>query len=285
MVNAVRRAASSIAPPRARPSGRAVVRGLAAALAAAVLAGIAAAPASAHTPMGAPAGKPDGGSGTSAADSPDAAYYRSRVTAIQPNIPGLDVQVGSDGQLTLSNHTDQTVVVLGYGGEDYLRIGPAGAEENTASLTSAINSGPDPAAMPKAALGGHQQPATWVSRSKQPTYTWHDYRVLWTNKQRPPIVEAAPHSQNKVFSWAVQMRVGTQQVLVLGEVRWIGQPWLNTWQTAALVVLVLLLLVAVAATWLRRRRRNHGRRADHGGAGRHMPLERPRAQVPTMRVN
>lgn len=196
--------------------------------------------------------------------SPDAAYYRSTVSAIQPAVPGLEVSVGAkDGLVMLVNHTGKTVTVVGYGNEDYLRISPSGVEENTNSLTSAINASQSLDKLPASSAAGlTQQPAHWVSRSDQPTASWRDYRVLWTNKQRPPIVADDPHHPHEVFAWAVQLRIGSQPVLVLGDVRWIGTPWLSTLQLVLLGVAVIALLVALQVLikrrgwprWLGRRR-------------------------------
>jgi hypothetical protein len=212
--------------------------------------------------------------------SPDAAYYESSVTAIQPAVPGLELRVRSeDGHLTLVNHTGKTVTVVGYGGEDYLRIAPNGAEENSNSLTSAINASPSLDKLSSAgAATSAAQPPKWVKRGEQPTTTWRDYRVLWTNKQRPPIVETAPHSEHKVFSWAVQLKVGSQPVLVLGDVRWTGAPWETTTQLVLIAVVLAAILLAVWVFLRRRGIRSAGRRG-----ARQTPVKQVRTPLPSMR--
>lgn len=222
--------------------------------------------------------------------SPDAKYYQSSVTDIQPNVPGLEVKVRSaDGQLTLVNHTGKTVTVVGLAGEDYLRVTPNGAEENSSSLTAAINkAGPGNGATPEQLAGaaaGAGQAATWVKRGDQPTITWKDYRVMWTNKQRPPIVVSDPHSSHKVFSWAVNLKVGSQPVLVLGEVTWTGTPWVSTLQLVLIGVAVIL--VALAGWVLMQRRRSSRNRRNRGRGSRSGRQSQDdyeqRAPVPSMR--
>jgi hypothetical protein len=199
--------------------------------------------------------------------SPDAGYFVSSVTQVRPAVPGLQVSVDAQGRISVVNHTTQTVVVIGYAGEDYLRIGPSGAEENTASLSSAINSrqGKDP--LPPQAGGGATKQATahWVKRTDQPSFSWRDYRALWTSQQRPPIVLEDPHGVHTVSSWALNLRVGTTPVLVLGQVQWTGIPWVDPGWVAALCLLLALILVAVLIVFLRRRRRNRPRTGPDAG--------------------
>lgn len=215
--------------------------------------------------------------------SPDARYYESAVTQIQPAVPGLEVKVRSeDNQLTLTNNTGKTVTVIGLAGEDYLRIGPNGAEENTASLTATINASAagDKSALASAAAAA-QQPPKWVKRSAQPTMTWRDHRVLWTNEQRPPIVIADPHSEHKVFSWAVNLKVDSQPVLVLGEVTWTGTPRLTTTQS---VLVGIALLVILVGSWVFFRRQRQNRTRGRGRARRLAGNpEQQGTHVPSMR--
>jgi hypothetical protein len=226
--------------------------------------------------------------------SPDAQYYQSSVTQIQPAVPGLEVKVrSSDGQLTLINHTGKTVTVVGLSGEDYLRVTPNGAEENTSSLTSAINAkagnGGASTDQLAGAAAGAGAAANWVKRGDQPTTTWKDYRVLWTNKQRPPIVASDPHSAHKVFSWAVNLKVGSQPVLVLGDVMWTGTPWVTTTQLVFLGVVVIALALGGWFLLQRRRaarnRRSRGRgsRGNRGGRQAYDDYDEQRAPVPSMR--
>ena len=239
---------------------RGPIRGVLAVIAGLLLVGSGTAPATASAP-------------DLAGSSPDAEHYVSAVTQIRPAVPGLAVRVDARGRISLVNHSDQTVVVIGYAGEDYLRIGPSGAQENTASLSSAINArqGTDTLPPPAKVQGGagDRRPANWVTRADQPSYSWRDYRVLWTGQQRPPIVLEDPHGRHTVSSWALQLRVGTTLVLVLGEVRWTGTPWLDPGWTLALSTLLALVLAAVLIVFLRRRgrrgRRNRPRTGPEAG--------------------
>ena len=155
---------------------------------------------------------------------PDSSYYRSTITAIQPPVPGLALAVTrADGSLTLTNHTDKPVVVIGYAGEPYLRITPAGFDENVASLSLWLNG-----RLPQPPAKASQQVPRWRHVSDQPTFTWHDYRTHWMGQQRPPVVAADPHHPHKVFDWTVPLTVGGERVTVKGSLNWTGLVGLST---------------------------------------------------------
>ena len=61
-----------------------------------------------------------------------ASNYRSRVLRIAPAVPGPEVRtIDAGARFELVNHTGHDVIVLGYQGEPYLRIG-TGPPEATA---------------------------------------------------------------------------------------------------------------------------------------------------------
>jgi len=66
--------------------------------------------------------------------------FHSKVVAVRPEVPGLDVRVvGGDDRLRLENRSATEVVVLGYDGEPYLRIGRNAAFHNLRSPASYLN--------------------------------------------------------------------------------------------------------------------------------------------------
>ena len=113
----------------------------------------------------------------------------SRITA-GPGIPGVTWTVHTGGLLVeVENRTDAVLVVEGYDGEPYLRIGPDGVEQNRRSPATYLNDerfgdvAVPPAADPTA-------PPEWVRVSDQPRALWHDHRTHWMSPQPPPFVEA-----------------------------------------------------------------------------------------------
>jgi hypothetical protein len=171
---------------------------------------------------------------------PDASYYRSTITAIEPSIPGLVLAVTKAGEsITLANHTGKTVVVIGYAGEDYLRITTAGVEENVASLSSSLNGSLIIEGLPQKQEQPNQQHPKWRHVSDQPTFTWHDHRIHWMAQQRPAVVVADPHHAHKVFDWKIPLTVNGEPVTVNGQLDWQGTPGLST---------LVVVLIAIGGT-------------------------------------
>jgi len=171
---------------------------------------------------------------------PDSTYYRSVITAIEPPVPGLVLAVTKAGEsVTLTNHTGETVVVIGYAGEDYLRITPAGVDENIASLSSSLNGSLIIEGLPQKQEQPNQQRPKWRHVSDHPAFTWHDHRIHWMASQRPPVVAADPHHAHKVFAWKIPLTVNAEPVTVHGELDWKGLPGLTTF---------VIVLIALAGT-------------------------------------
>ena len=175
---------------------------------------------------------------------PDSSYYRSAITAIEPPTPGLVLTVTKAGEsLTLTNHTGKTIVVIGYAGEDYLRITSTGVDENIASLSSSLNGSLIIEGLPQKQEQPNQQGTKWRHVSDQPAFTWHDHRIHWMALQRPAAVAADPHHAHKVFDWKIPLTVNGAPVTVNGELDWKGIPGLSTF----VIVLIALAITAGVA--------------------------------------
>jgi hypothetical protein len=191
---------------------------------------------------------PAGAHGTSL---PDSKYYRSEVTSVAPAVPGLNISLTQGGEsVILTNHTGQTVEVLGYSGEDYLRIGPSGVDENTNSLSAFLNGSLVIQGLPQQL--GSQKPPAWKRVSGQPTFTWHDHRVQWMAQQRPPAVAADTSVAHKVFDWAIELKVGGKPVVVHGTLTWLGKPGPSRLAYVVLAFGALLAGALVLIVWRER---------------------------------
>ncbi len=195
----------------------------------------------------------------------------SRVT-VDPGLPGVHWKVYTGGLLIeVVNEGDDVLVVEGYEGEPYLRIGPDGVERNRRSPTTYLNddrvgqriSERSDVAMPMVADAS--APAQWIHISDEPRMTWHDHRVHWMSPEPPDFVDAGPlarvmmrvnlvgvigHAGEDagVFQeWTIPVTHAGEPATVEGEMAWDDPP------SAVPYLLVAALLVAPALLGLRRR--------------------------------
>jgi hypothetical protein len=176
-----------------------------------------AAPASAHTAAG-----------------PRPTNYRTTLRSVTPRIAKVHVRVVDLGnKLELTNRKAIDVVVLGYDGEPYLRVGPNGVYENLRSPATYLNrtrtgTTPVPAIARKSRASS---PPRWHRVSSGHTAIWHDHRIHWMGAAPPAAVQRDPASFHRITArWVVPMRVDGRPVAITGRLDWVpgpsGWPWL-----------------------------------------------------------
>src|SRR4051812_21823979 len=208
-------------------------RWLAAAVAVVGIVVIDAAPASAHT-----------------AGGPQPTNYRSEVVAVTPRVPGLTIEVLDLGRLVrVVNRTSDDVTVLGYAGEPYLRVGPAGVFENLrspslyqnrvmpAGVPSVVPPSADPAAPPE-----------WRRRSGGTSVSWHDHRTHWTGPDPVAVRQRASTGPVAVSTWSIQLRRRQVDIAVQGTLVW--EPSRSAALPVAVAIgLALLAMAAAMSRW------------------------------------
>lgn len=215
---------------------RGVAVGIVAAAAAAVMAVVATpAPAAAHT-----------------ASSPRPTNYRTTLHGVTPRIAGVRVgTVDLDNLLQLANETSSDLVVLGYDGEPYLRIGPGGVYENLRSPATYLNrtrTGTTP--VPDIARNARAStPPRWHRVSTGHTATWHDHRAHWMGTDPPAVVQRDPGAFHRIRArWTVALRYEDRPVVITGRLDWVpgpsGRPWVP--------VIVGLTAIGFAAAYRKR---------------------------------
>ena len=180
---------------------------------------------------------------------PDASYYQARITDPSSVPVGVSVRVDPGGEwLELSNSTAEPVVVLGYTGEPYLRITATTAEENQLSQTTYLNRSLFADSVPTARSGTNMAPS-WHRVAATGTARWHDHRIHWMGRTRPPAVAADPVHPHQVGTWVVHATAGKTPFDIHGSLNWVGQPVQSPSSpvTAWLLTVVAGLVVAVAA--------------------------------------
>ncbi len=141
-----------------------------------------AAPASAHTISG-----------------PKPTNFRSTVVSVTPPAPGVDVSIVDLGaKIQLTNHTNREVLVLGYEGEPYLRVGPQGVFENINSAATYLNTTVKGGVVPGDVNTDPTATPNWKKISDGNTARWHDHRAHWMGGSLPPQVQAQPDQFHRI---------------------------------------------------------------------------------------
>jgi hypothetical protein len=164
-----------------------------------------------------------------------------------PRLPGVEWTVHTGGLLiTVDHRGDGVLVVEGYEGEPYLRIGPEGVERNRNSPAAylgeerfgdvAVPPNADPLAEPE-----------WRRVSVSPSHTWHDHRVHWMSPSPPSYVRAGPldrglmtlglvghlgsagEHQGEIQPWEVPLSYDGQPATLHGELAWEDPPSALPW--------------------------------------------------------
>jgi hypothetical protein len=191
-----------------------------------------------------------------AADPAGPTDYRSRVTAVTPAVDGVTVEiVGGDAFLRVVVARGHQVVVEGYRGEPYLRVGADGAvEENRNSPATLLNE--DRYGQIDASHLDPTAEAEWQRIDDDGEVAWHDHRIHWMSPDRGEGVE--PGDPTPTSPWQVPLVVDGRAVVVTGTLTYVGStpalPWLGLGLVLAGAALVIgwptrrsLLLALVAA--------------------------------------
>jgi hypothetical protein len=204
--------------------------------------GVAAAPASAHSVAGV---------------SPT--NLHTNVKSVTPNVPGLEVKVVESGsRLQLENRTGTEVVVLGYKGEPYLRVGPDGLFQNKLSPATYINATRKGNQPPESAQKAPVGATDWEKVSSEPVARWHDHRVHWMLPTDPPQARRDPGKRHVIdmdaenqtdADWKVPIRQGDQEILVRGDLVWEPGPSVLPWFALIFASLALVVVVGRGAAW------------------------------------
>jgi hypothetical protein len=189
-------------------------------------------------------------------------HFRSQITAVQPQVAGVSVQVLEFAdRLQLSNHSGRDVTVYGYQGEPYARVLADGTVElNTRSPAYYLNQN---------FYGNVKVPASasptasphWVVVDRTGQLEWHDHRIHWMSPALPPQVKNTA-KRTKIFDWQVPIEVGTRRGAIGGELFWTPESGSKT-PTGAIVALVVIVAAALLFVLFVRRRR--ARRPPAGG--------------------
>jgi hypothetical protein len=173
--------------------------------------------------------------------------YKTEILSVEPEVDGVTVRVVDLGdRLQLTNTTEVDVIVIGYDGEPYLRVGPDGVFENVNSPAVYLNrqriateSDVPPEADPDA-------PAEWQRIKGGDTVSWHEHRAHWMGNDDPESVRADPDREQVIQDWAVKLRQGDRTIVVRGDLLWVPGP--SPWPWAILAVALAGAVIVLSRT-------------------------------------
>ena len=185
--------------------------------------------------------------------------FRSQFRAVEPAVPGLQVQVlNYDDRLLLINRTGKTVVMQGYEREPYARLRSNGTVEVNKRSPSYYLNEERYGGTPVPASASPKAPPQWSIVSKTGRFETHDHRIHWMSKGATPPQVRDKDKRTKVFDWRVPIDVGPERAALTGSLFWVpssggGIP------TGAIVALVVLVVLTLALFLLSRRARVRAR--------------------------
>lgn len=203
--------------------------------------------------------------------------YRSYITGVTPSVPGVSLHVLEFAdRLILTNHSGQTVTVIGYQGEPYGRVLADGTVQlNTRSPAYYLNQNFYGDVKVPASASPTATPQ-WTVLDRTGRLEWHDHRIHWMSPVLPPQVKDKG-KRTKIFDWQVPIQVGARKATVDGELFW--APARTAAPAAAIPVLVALTLLGLLLVLFVRRRRTGGAGgAPDAGEARHED-DRPRREA------
>ncbi len=191
-------------------------------------------------------------SGAAAHGDGAARGFRSTVTGIEPAVEGLDVRIlDSDDRISVTNGTGETLIVLGYGQEPYLKFEDGAIYENANSASRYLNKDRYGAQAAPADLD-LDAPPDWKRIADGNTYDWHDHRIHWMSSTDPKVVRDDRSSEHHVLDWTVPVEVGGAAAKVNGRLDY--SPPSDSRSVWLFGGVGLLILAGVAAAVVLRRR-------------------------------
>ncbi len=201
--------------------------------------------------------------------------YRSYITAIRPQVKGLELQILEFAdRLELTNRTGQTVTIYGYQGEPYARVLADGtAERNVLSPATYLNES-FYADVKVPAIADPKAPPRWQVIDRTGFFEWHDHRIHWPTPTLPPEVKDKD-KRTLIFDWEVPIAVGATKGAIYGQLWWV--PESSSTPLAAIIAGVAIVLAGLLFVLYMRRRRaraalagataeaGRGSRRDAGG--------------------
>jgi hypothetical protein len=175
--------------------------------------------------------------------------YETQLQRVSPTVPGVEIEVVDLGtKVQLTNHTAHDVVVLGYDGEPYLRVGPRGVYENVRSPATYFNRSITITGAPPKQADAKATPV-WRRVSGGDTARWHDHRAHFMGKSDPPTVARDPGRRRVVDNFEIPMRTNGTSVTVHGQIIYVPPPSPWPWVIGGVALAGVVFALARTRRW------------------------------------
>ncbi len=184
--------------------------------------------------------------------------FVANVEQVRPQVAGLEVTIlGGDERMRMINRSGRTIVLEGYDGEPYLRLGPDGLYVNNRSPAVWLNAD-RLGATPVPPSADPTAPPDWLKIRSEQVVEWHEHRAQWMSTVPPPSVLRSPDERHFVFDWTVPGTVDGSPLTISGTLEYVpagaaaGSSF--PWSIVALVWTAVVALVVVGLLLIARRR-------------------------------
>ena len=189
-------------------------------------------------------------------------HYRSVVTSVTPNVPGVQVSVlNFDDRLLMHNTSGDDVTILDYQNKPYAQLLKDGTVQvNTNSEAYYLNEDRLVETSVPKNLGTEPK---WKQLSRSSRFEWHDHRAHWMGKSDPPNLKDKG-VKTKIDDWTVPIEVAGTKGEITGTLTWVplDEGGLPVGAIFAFAALLIALSVAVFVVRRRRDGRDDGDASD-----------------------
>lgn len=182
----------------------------------------------------------------------DSSDYQIRITGYTGDPSGIALRIIELGdRVKLTRSSAAVVYVLGYEGEQYLRLDADGVWENSNSPASYLNADRFAATQPPKSVTAESTPS-WIQLSAGDTVRWHDHRAHYMSTTPPRAVTDHPDLAQIVHTDHIDMMIDGVPVSANTEVGWLPQPERLNWMITASALGALVTAGLVLQLSLRR---------------------------------
>jgi hypothetical protein len=180
--------------------------------------------------------------------------YKSEIVGISGPAGPVGVRLLDLGRrIELVNRGRADIVVLGYAGEAWLRVGPRGGFENAYSNSAyQERQRPGQASAPPPDPAKASGPPRWRRTSDRSTVIWRDRRTRFDGPAPDAVLRAPGQGHPVVPRWTVDLRRGAVTLSIEGRIRYVPPPSPVSWALVAIALFVATVVTVrfVRVTWV-----------------------------------